>query len=82
MEGGACVNEPNDVSLGSLLSFSQWLMHCDPVQNEFGQTALITACKVGHIDTARVLLDHGAIIDFQDKVIAPASVCEGAVQLS
>ena len=44
-------------------------MLCDPVQNEEGRTALIGACRNGHIDTARVLLDHGAIIDFQDKVI-------------
>ena len=54
-------------------------MCCDPMQDKNGRTALITACAGGHIDTARVLLHHRAIIDFQDKVVALASMCEGAL---
>ena len=30
--------------------------------------ALIEACEVGHIETARVLLDQGAEVDYQDEV--------------
>jgi ankyrin repeat protein len=38
------------------------------VQDEIGDTALINACQGGHIETARVLLDHGANVDYQNKV--------------
>ena len=37
-------------------------------QVEEGGNALIEACKKGHTTTARVLIDHGAIIDFQNEV--------------
>ena len=33
-----------------------------------GNTALIKACELGHVETARVLLDHGAAVDYQNKV--------------
>ena len=33
-----------------------------------GYTALIEACRHGHVETARVLLDHGTNIDHQNKV--------------
>ena len=33
-----------------------------------GNTALIKACELGHVETARALLDHGAAVDYQNKV--------------
>jgi ankyrin repeat protein len=38
------------------------------MQDEDGNTALIMACQRGHVETARVLLDHGAATDYQNKV--------------
>ena len=33
-----------------------------------GGTALSVACQGGHTETAKVLLDKGAIIDYQNEV--------------
>ena len=38
------------------------------VQDENGDTALIQTCWNGHVETARVLLDHGANVDHQNNV--------------
>ena len=38
------------------------------IQDESGNTALIKACYGGHVETARVLLDHGADVDHQNNV--------------
>ena len=38
------------------------------IQNFFKETALFNACRCGHAETAKVLLDHGAIVDYQDEV--------------
>jgi ankyrin repeat protein len=38
------------------------------MQNEVGDTPLIKACQRGHVETARVLLDHGANVDQQNNV--------------
>ena len=38
------------------------------MQDVRGNTALIQACGRGHVETAMVLLDHGAIVDQQNKV--------------
>ncbi len=38
------------------------------MQDGDGNTALFTACERGHVETARVLLDHGAATDYQNKV--------------
>ena len=38
------------------------------MQDKDGNTALIKACGGGHVETARVLLDHGANIDHQNNV--------------
>ena len=43
------------------------------VQDKLGNTALIKACQYGRVETARVLLDHGANVDHQNKVI-PSSI--------
>ena len=37
-------------------------------QNDLGLTSLMGACLEGHSTTARVLLDHGAVVDFPSKV--------------
>ena len=37
-------------------------------QDEYGDTPLIAACRRGHVETARILLDHGANVDHQNKV--------------
>ena len=47
---------------GTLCEFSKL------VQDEDGDTALIQACRGGHLETVKVLLDHGAIVDYQNKV--------------
>jgi ankyrin repeat protein len=47
---------------------------CDSVcvlklmQDVYGYTPLIQACQRGHVETARVLLDHGAATDYRNKV--------------
>ena len=33
-----------------------------------GETALHAACKHGHISVATLLLQHGAVVDSEDKV--------------
>ena len=38
------------------------------MQDVNGNTALMEACQRGHVETAMVLLDHGAIVDQQNKV--------------
>ena len=38
------------------------------LQDVYGDTALIQACRDGFIETARVLLDHGANVDHQNNV--------------
>jgi ankyrin repeat protein len=38
------------------------------IQDMYGNTPLINACRRGHVETARVLLDHGANVDYQNKV--------------
>ena len=38
------------------------------VQDADGDTALITACEHGFIEIAKVLLEHGAAMDYQNKV--------------
>ena len=43
------------------------------MQDKLGETALITAAGRGHTSTCRVLLDHGANIDLQNKVIYQSS---------
>ena len=38
------------------------------VQDDDGNTALIEASQNGHAETARVLLDHGANVHYQNRV--------------
>ena len=41
------------------------------MQSHFAQsglTALMLASRHGHSDIAKTLLDHGAIVDYQEKV--------------
>ena len=38
------------------------------MQDEDGETALMEACRRGHVKRARVLLHHGANVDHQNKV--------------
>ena len=42
------------------------------MQQECNDTSLAIACIQGHIDTAKVLLDHGAIVDHPNAVRSPA----------
>ena len=41
------------------------------MQDEWGETALFAACRCGYVETAKVLLDHGANVHHRNKV----SVC-------
>jgi ankyrin repeat protein len=38
------------------------------MQDDIGDIALINSCQGGHVETARVLLDHGAATDHRNKV--------------
>ena len=38
------------------------------IQDEDGDTPLIMACRYGHVETARVLLEHRANVDQQNNV--------------
>ena len=38
------------------------------MQDKDGSIALIKACEDGYVETARVLLDHGANVDQQNNV--------------
>ena len=38
------------------------------VQKEYDDTPLMVACMKGHINTAKVLVDHGAIVDGSNSV--------------
>ena len=38
------------------------------LQDEFGSTALIAACGENNLEVATVLLEGGAIVDYQNKV--------------
>jgi ankyrin repeat protein len=38
------------------------------MQDVSGNTPLINACQAGFVETARILLDHGAGTDFKNKV--------------
>ena len=38
------------------------------MQDENGETALIQACDKGHVNITTELLQHGAVVNYQDKV--------------
>ena len=44
------------------------------MQDHLGYTALGTACVRGHIDVARLLVEKGAAIDYQNKVMVVVTV--------
>ena len=37
-------------------------------QHEWGNTALTVACENGYATVAKLLLEYGAIVDYQNKV--------------
>ena len=45
------------------------VFHC-LVQNEFGDTALVTAVNKGHLHVAEILVKNGADVNFRNKVRA------------
>ena len=66
LEFGTQVNLPHDV---------RW--HCELVtvafnyilsQNDSGSTPLAIACVCGFVEIARVQLEYGAYVDYQNKV--------------
>ena len=44
------------------------------MQDDLGFTALGIASQEGHVDVARLLIERGAAIDYQDKVRAVVTV--------
>ena len=38
------------------------------MQDDLGFTALGTACQQGHTEVARLLIEKGATVDYQNKV--------------
>ena len=60
-------------TMGSwLVSFHAHLLICvalsQLVQNERGETALFIVSPHGHLETATLLLQYGAVVNFQNKV--------------
>ena len=55
-----------------LVSFHAHLIICvalsQLMQNEYGETALFAASTEGHLQTATLLLQHGAVVNYQNKV--------------
>ena len=51
------------------------------MQQECDNTPLAIACIKGHIDTAKVLLDHGAIIDHPNTVKSLSPIIIGSLFL-
>jgi ankyrin repeat protein len=45
------------------------------MQDEIGDTPLINACQGGHVETARVLLDHRAAMNYRNKVFGFYFMC-------
>ena len=45
-----------------------WPVSITSLQDSIGLSPLNVACINGHIGTAKVLIENGAIIDFIDKV--------------
>ena len=41
-------------------------------------TALVVSCENGHVDVARLLIERGAAIDYQNKVRAVVTVKKNA----
>ena len=54
------------------------------MQDDLGFTALGIACQEGHIDIARLFIERGAAIDYQNKVrlLLQCSMCIITVALS
>ena len=44
------------------------------MQDDLGFTALVISCEEGHVDVARLLIERGAVIDYQNKVRAVVTV--------
>ena len=66
IEYGALVNQANTVSCVSLPYY--YNNNIIFLQSGQGDTALIVACYNGYSDIARILLDHGATIDYNNRV--------------
>ena len=75
LEHGADVNLPTDVcgmtDHGIIVMYAcsnvlQDAVRCSPLR---------AACYQGCIDVARVLLEHGAVVDYQDNVLHAYSHC-------
>ena len=48
------------------------VLHCFPymLQDEWGHTPLMCACREGYINAAKVLVENGAIVDLLCEVTA------------
>ena len=54
------------------------VLHC---LNKFGETALITASDNGHLETAKLLLQRSALVNYQRKVsVTVCGRCTGCVR--
>ena len=45
------------------------------VQDDFGETALVTAVNKGHLHVAEILVKNGADVNYRNKVIPVTQVC-------
>ena len=68
LEYGADVNLPLKVRVKILLTLNFEQFFYLYMQDPSGKTALFCACVYGCVDIARLLLDHGAMVDYQNLV--------------
>lgn len=68
VERGAEVDLPTDVSSDTESGHIAIVILNNTTQDDYGFTALGIACQEGHIEVARLLIDHGAAIDYRNKV--------------
>ena len=40
------------------------------LQDQLGYSALMVACKMGHVDLVRLLIGHGAILDLKERDVS------------
>ena len=72
LDGGGSTEEADAVRLRNASDFTEYLTHCFFCPQD-GATALSKACREGHIDAVRVLVEAGARVDAVDKVMYFAS---------
>ena len=69
LEHGADINLPTDVCGMTGHGIKTMSACCNVLQDAVRCSVLRAACFQGYVDVVRVLLEHGAAVDYQDNVI-------------